>query len=901
MAQAEAEVYAHKLFAPTTYSGTIRRDAILDRILGAKHAPVVLLQGPAGHGKSTALQQLKAACEARGCLSAWLSLDEADNDVRRFSMHLQALLAGLGEGFAGAASWESAIGDPGRRRRSDWLIDLLLKLPRPVALFFDDFQALGNKTILTFFRGLLERVPEHVRIFLGSRSVPEIGLARLVIGNRAQILRAGDLRFSAQEVERFFAASAGLTLSRAEIEAIYRRTEGWPAAVQLFRLALDSPSVRSSLGDLASYRPRELAEYLADNVLGLQPPRVQEFLLRTSLLRRLTAPLCDAVTGWQDSQEMLLQLERSGLFVQAADSGLRWFTYHGLFASLLSEQLRSAAAETWLEVHRGAARWHLEQGLHEEAMHHFVAAGQTAEAVETMDRWAAELVSGGQLMTLERWFDQLPFEQAVQRPQLVAKVAYAFVFLRRQQKLARLLGPMREGAGPAREDSENFDFVRSMAAIATDDLPEAFRIAGRFRLAGREPAGFSAFELSAAANVAAYKGVVTGDFESAANDLALAHRYNPRGEAVFSRGYTIGVEGVKLFLQGRTAEALECFRRGIGEQRMNLDGSFASSALVSCYIWALYEVNRMDQAEALFAQHHDIICDAALLDFMAVAYIPMARIHDARGRPGKAQETLDELEHLARENAWARLVRIVQWERVRRHLLAENLERASQAARRIAGPREPLPPDWMPFSEDLEGEATGRVRLAIHRLALDEAASALAQQLGLQRNRVLRQVKLHLLEAQMHARRGAANAAHRSLRRALQEAGEGRFVRCFLDEGEGVISLLREEYQAIMNSAAGRDGQFGPDRAYIELLLQASGTDLSRAPPPVAAPTEPLTEREKEILVFLANGVSNKEMASRIFVSENTVKFHLKNIYSKLSVCSRLQAITAARGLGLIH
>jgi LuxR family maltose regulon positive regulatory protein len=898
VARVEAEVHTHKLFAPTTYSGYIRRDAILDRILAAEHARVVLLQGPAGHGKTTALQQLKSACEARGCLSAWLSLDEADNDVRRFSIHLQGLLTGLGEGVA-AASREIAITDPGRRRRSDWLIDLLRRLGRPVTLFFDDFQAIGSKSILGFFRGLLERVPDNVRIFIGSRSEPEIGLARLVVGNRAQILRADDLRFSPQEVERFFAASADLAVSRDELAAIYRRTEGWPAALQLFRLALVSPAVRNSLDDLGDYRPRELAEYLADNVLGLQTPRIQGFLLRTALLRRLTAPLCEAVTGRQESQEILLQLERSGLFVRAVDSGLRWFSYHGLFASLLSEQLRSAAPQDWLAVHRRAARWYLDAGLHEEAMHHLLAAGDTEQAAATMDHWAAELAAGGQLVTLERWFDQLPFEAAARRPQLMVKAAYAFVFLRRQRKLARVLERLPEAA--AGGESESFDFIRSMAAISTDDLPQAFGVAGRFRLDGREPRGFSAFELSAAANVRAYRGVITGDFATAAADLALARRFNLRSDAVFSLGYTIGVHGVKLFLQGRVGEALERFRHGMGAQRMHLNGSFASSALVCCYIWVLYETNELDQAEALFAQYHDIISEAALLDFLAVAYVCVARIHDARGRPGKALETLDELENIAQENAWGRLLRLSQWERVRRLLLADQVDRAGLVARRIAPPREALPPEWMPFSDDLEGEAGGRARLAIHRLALDEAAAAVSSQLGLQRQRVFRQVKLHLLEAQIQARRGARNAAHRSLRRALQEGAEGRFVRCFLDEGEAVIQLLREEYQAIMNSAAGREGQFGPDRAYVELLLRNAGTDLSNVPAPVASPTEPLTDREKEILVFLANGASNKEMANRIFVSENTVKFHLKNIYSKLSVCSRVQAITAARGLGLLH
>ncbi|MES1262857.1 MAG: AAA family ATPase, partial [Peristeroidobacter soli] len=309
------DVHAHKFFAPPAYVGAIRRDAILDRVLGDKTARVVLLQGPAGHGKSTVLQQIKSTFEEQGHITAWLTLDEADNDIRRFYLHAQGMAAAL------VAPGEE---HEGGRRRSDWLISLLLKTGKPVALFLDDFQVLYNKTVLTFFRELFERMPEHARLFIGTRSMPEIGLSRLVVNQRAVILHADDLRFSPAEVEQFFSESMK-DVSREEIDAIYRRTEGWPAALQLFRLSLASPQVRRSLVDVGDYRPRELAEYLADNVLALQTPEIQDFLRRTSLLGRLSASLCQAVTGRADSQELLLKLERSGLFVRSLDSDLRWF------------------------------------------------------------------------------------------------------------------------------------------------------------------------------------------------------------------------------------------------------------------------------------------------------------------------------------------------------------------------------------------------------------------------------------------------------------------------------------------------------------------------------------------------------------------------------------------------
>lgn len=899
----QAEVYAHKLFAPTRHAGAIRRTAILERIFGDDCSRTVLLQGPAGHGKSTALQQLKSEFEARGFLTGWLSFDEADNDARRFSIHMHALVAALLGGAAGeAASGDDENSELGRRRRSDWMIDCLFRLGKPVAIFFDEFQTLRDKSILSFFRGLLERVPENVRIFIGSRSVPEIGLARLVISNQALILRADDLRFSPAEVEQFFAASQDLAVSREELAAIYSRTEGWPAALQLFRLTLVSPQVRKSLGDLDSYRPRELAEYLVENVLSLQPPRVQEFLLRTSLLNRLTAPLCDLVTGWTDSQEMLQQLERSGLFLRALDSDLHWFKYHALFSSFLAEQQRAQSAEAALEVHRRAAKWHLAQGLYEEAVHHFVACRDFVRAADTMNIWASRLSAGGHLITIEHWYDQLPFEEVAKRPDLAIKVAYALVFLRRHQKLRPILQLLQRIAGSGElEKTTNPDVLLSMAAVCADKVPDAFNIIERVRIEGWEPSGFAAFELGAGANLVGYRDLAMGEVERARQHLGLARAYSDRGDASFSGGYTVGLTGVTLMMQGQLDAALENFRLGMAEQRMHLDGSFASAALVSCYIWALYEANELDLVEALFAQYREVIADAVLLDFLAVAYLPMARTHDARGRPAKAMEVLDEAESIGHANGWERLVRLVQWERVRRWLVSGAVERAQALAAHIPPAVEPFADSWRLFSEDLEGESFGHIRLAIHAMDTDTAAAILGREMAQQRERVNRQIKLHLFDALLQEKKGAHNAAHRSLRKALQLAQPGQFIRSFIDEGEGILQLLREEYQTIMEGTSSREAQFGADRSFVEQILQASGTDLSRAPVTAVQPLEALTDREKEILIFLANGVSNKEMAGRIFVSENTVKFHLKNIYSKLAVANRLQAISAARQLGIVH
>lgn len=903
-ANAEAEVYSHKLFAPTSYAGAIERKEILQRALHGSAARVVFLQAPAGHGKTTTLQQLKSLCEQDGCLTGWLTLDDADNDTRRFSVHLQAMVLALtGEAAVHAPPGDEDFAAPKLRTRTDWIVDRLLKTGQPVAIFLDEFQVLTSKSLLAFFRELFEHVPANVRFFIGSRSVPDIGMAKLLVNNHATLLRADDLRFSRLEVEDFFASRGpAIEVSREEVESIWLHTEGWPAALQLFRLSLANPDVRRSLGDFGQSRPRELAEYLTDSVLSLQPEVDQEFLLRTSLLSRMTAPLCDEVTGRNRSQDTLLRLERSGLFIRSLDAEARWFKYHALFSSFLAEQVRTEMPEVAQEVHRRAANWHYRNGHYEEAIHHAIETGDFELAADALDDWSSTLVSRAHLMTVERWFGRLPLSCITSRNDLVVKVAYALIFLRRYAELRKLEPALEAGsalqAGPVA--SGHCGIALAMAAMSRNEVAKAFDLIGRVDVRNRDVTGFGAFEYGAAANLLAYRAITCGDFERGRELISIARSYNERAQATFSGGYMVAIEGIGLLLRGQVDEALSRFRTAMAAYQPELDKSFASAAIASCYVFVLYECNELDALEALTGAHLAAIADSTLPDWTMTAFLATARGHDARNRSAKCSEVLDEAETLCRANGWTRPIGTLTWERVRRLLLAGDLARAQKLAASITPDPLPQPDGWLPYAEEIEGETLGRIRLGIHGGDFAAAADLIAQEMANASGRPYRLVKLHLLDAVLQHRRGQRNAAHRSLRKALQLAEPGGFVRVMIDEGSDVLTLLQEEYAALQESLPGGENRLGPSRVYLELLLNAAGLSPGIATSAGQRPLEALTDREKEILVFLANGVSNKEMASRIFVSENTIKFHLKNIYSKLAVSSRVQAITAGRQLGLI-
>jgi LuxR family maltose regulon positive regulatory protein len=359
------------------------------------------------------------------------------------------------------------------------------------------------------------------------------------------------------------------------------------------------------------------------------------------------------------------------------------------------------------------------------------------------------------------------------------------------------------------------------------------------------------------------------------------------------------LDAVRLVLQGQLQEALQRLDTGAVDLRGTLDTSVALAAMTACHLWALYEANELERVEQLAQHHQKAIAASVVPDFIAVAQLSISRTAQAQGLSVKAREALDALEQLGHESRWPRLVQLADWERVRRALVIDgDVKRAASIAERIS-PTPPLPDGWVHISEAMEGPLIGRIRLAIHMGDHAVASQALAGEAAKASSRGYLRIKLSVLDALLLHGKGMLNAAHRSLRRAVRLAQPGGQVRVFLDEGDTVVEMLRAQHQGLSGQSDPAPGKSDAASAYVEHLLAAAGS----VPIPVTRPgphaSEPLSEREKEILRFLCQGIPNKEMASRLFVSENTIKFHLKNIYAKLDARNRSQAINAARELGL--
>jgi len=893
-----------RLSPPRALSGTIQREQLVGRVLRAG-ASLIVIQGPAGHGKSTLMQQVHAECESRGSRAAWLTLHESDNDLTRLISVFHALLGKLGRAESAllSRSGETEFTRGSRRTsRADWVVRRLLSLECPVTLFVDEFHSLSSAEPLAFFHDLIEALPDQIRVVIGSRTLPNIGLPRLIIAERAEIIRAAELMFSTSEVERFL-ASVGTGLTAHEIKAIYDRTAGWPAAIQLYRLSLSNAEVRKSLGDINAFQPRELTEYLTDNVLSIHPHETQRFFLETSLLVRMSGPLCDAVTGRKNSRELLAQLEESGLFVRSLDSAREWFQYHSLFSGFLREQLRRTAPAREAQIHAETARWFADHGDLENALWHAVALEDYAFAATCLDKWSDELVMRGNLATIETWFERLPIAEVQRHPKLLVKVTWALAFMRRQQKLNTILEMM--SAQP--ELAEASSVVRSMVCILSDDIPGARLHSANFRARSEHASNsFALFEAGSTAILEGHFALFAGDLELTQDLLLQGRACGKQANSAFTVLGSIATSAVSMMVQGRLNEALVLLADAPADACMTLDQSIASAAYAASYIQALYEANRLGAAQQLFDESFEVIAGAAQVDFLAIAGIAMVRVYDQHGNVGRANALLDEIESLGHTGALPRLVRLVMWERVRRATLADERERAKSIANRISRDRGAMPEGWIPFSEDTEGAEIGRIRIAVHEHRFADVHRWVEAELptAAPHGRARRRIKLLLLDAMARHLEGQEKSAHRRLREAIRLGRRGGYVRIFLDEGRLATDLLSAMYQ----HHAANEGQFSSalsheirdDQAYLESLLVAAGTECkSRAAGAISpAEREALSGREADILELLTRGMSNREIGDRLFISENTVKFHLKNIYSKLGVKRRSQAINLATPLG---
>ncbi|MBI5256599.1 MAG: helix-turn-helix transcriptional regulator [Burkholderiales bacterium] len=886
-----------RLSPPPQRAAQVPRDAIAGRVAAAASVKLVLVRAPAGFGKTTAMRQTRERLEAQGTATAWFTLERADNDVSRF-------LAGLGAAVAQLGLEAPPPGAPLA------VMDTLARSEAPFALFLDDLELIQEPAVLGLLREVVEHLPRRGQLVVGSRSLPDLGLGRLRARGQLLEIDAALLRFSLAETAEFFRLRAAPALPADTLHRLHDKTEGWITALWLMAMALERRGAVDDLVERFSGTHRDVADYLAEDVLAHQPAPLREFLLRTSILRQLDAPVCQALLPRTDCGAMLRQLEAANLFVTPVDGDADGrYRYHSLFADFLRNQLAREQPEQVARLHLAASGWYEAQQRPVPAIDHAIEGGDHPHALHLLAQHAETFLEQGRMRLLDRWFATLPADKVRERPLLQVVAVWAQCFTHGPwQAMQRL-----EASGCAASDDPAVQaHVNALTPLllAMMDRHQEAADAGRASLA-RLPS-CRPFADSVLSNAMAHVVSVMGQQHEAHRLLDAARR--SQSGSTFNRMYTESMEGLFDLKEGRLRQATARFRIAVSAtphaaSYTHTNGNAWAGVL---YAGVVYEANALDAAEHLLNVYLPLARDVGLPDHMIASHRMRARIAFQRGDVDVAFVLLTELEYLGHERQLPRVVASAKLERARMlllqghgHAAREELARADDPALWERVRRLHL------AAHEVDDLLIGRLRWDIHfgdaRAALPALDAALAEALAA--NRQHRALKLRLLLALARQRSGDAAGASAALAELLQPASREGFVRLILDEGPAVAPLLQRLRSVAQHGAS--EGRRADDPIladYLDRLLTQYGSAVlaeeAEAPAgalPAEAPTEPLTGKELRVLQLLAEGYSNSAMAEKLFVSDSTVRTHLRSINQKLGAHSRTQAVAIARRMGLMR
>jgi LuxR family maltose regulon positive regulatory protein len=940
-----------KLYVPPPRAGRVVRERLLEQLeTGIRTTKLTLISAPAGFGKTTLLSEwihravpppVDAASQPARPHAAWVSLDDGDNDPARFWTYVLSALrtipclrdAGVGE------SALSMLASPQAPPIEAVLTDLINELAETPAsraladgagsgfpphlgpeerlvLVLDDLHVIANLQVIQAMTFLLDHMPPHLHVVVATRSAPALPLSRLRGRGQLSELGAADLRFTPQETAALLNQMMGLGLSAQDVSVLEARTEGWVVGLQMAGHALqgtisaagaDAPQVSRFISAFAGSQ-RYVLDYLTDEVLLREPENVQAFLLRTSILKRLCGPLCDAVMGRDDGQIMLEQMEAANLFVVPLDNQRRWYRYHHLFADLLTKRLHSLHPDMVAELHRRASAWHEADGTIEEAIAHAIAAADFERAARLVEQHAVQqMMSYRRESTLAGWLEALPEELVRSRPWLCVYLGWTRHWMGMRDQVEEAL----QCAEEALDRGSRSDRGREGTADATEPLKAGYIAAIRAHNAlTREQIprvlemGHRAIEL-----------LPEGDYMRCEAAVALGGAYWARGDVAaaqtaFSQARSTALHSgyPPLAVPSACYVAMQQAKQGqlraaYGTYREALDWAIGASGrplpVAGFPLIKLADLSRewndLQAAGRDLERGLELCIQLGHADVWAEAYVMLARLQLALGDQKRVQDALAQADGIAARGidpwieTYADTCRVQLW--LSSGNLAAAIRWAEGSGLQVDGP--------LDYQRDLHHTNLARVLLArgiaygresdlAAALQLLERISAAAERAGW----VSTQIEVSLLRALALDARGARAAALSALERALALAQPGGWVRIFLDEGQRLVPLLRQ--------AAERSGAAS---FAARLLATAGGQPTASEQPSSLRPTalvEPLSDRELEVLRLIAQGLSNREVAERLYIAQGTVKAHASSIYGKLGVNSRTQAVARATALGLL-
>lgn len=894
-----------KFHRPSLPSDLVDRPRLIDQINRGLDRPLTLVTAPAGYGKSILVSAWLNTCERP---SAWLSLDETIDDLGVFLAYFVAAIQTV---FPAALQRTQtllvAMSLPPLGVLTASLVNELDEIERDFIVVLEDYHAIRNQKIHALITALLQPPSKHMHLVLITRRDPPLPQSVLLARHQMAEVRLFDLRFSADEAATFMQHAVGSPLPDEAIAALAEKTEGWITSLRLAALALRySPDANSRIAELQVLeRNRNLTDYLLTEVLSYAPPELENFLLKTAILDRMCGPLCEALFDCGDlevnGQVRLEWLERNNLFTVSLDSERRWYRYHHLLRNFLRNRLeQQCSAGEVARLHSRASAWFAHQGLFEEALQHALLGHDVPAAVRLIAEHRHALMDAEEWQLHARTFGMFSAETVAAYPDLMlmaawiarmggAAGAHVLDLVDQAESLAAQMPDQGEHAVHLRGE---IDTLRALVAYEAASDPENVIALAQRALATTPRSWYyirsvAWLYLAAAYQLAgrldrAYAAVAEGRPEDVAEDGAV------RARVAAARCFIEWMAGDLQAMPRCAAHVL-----AVGETHHRLESLGWGHYLLGS---VAYQRNDLPAAEAHTRAVEEIRYLGRPMAYLQSAFI-CALVYQARNLSDQARQRLDLAFDFLRETRSEGLLPLAQAFQAELAARQGDLGAASHWATTI-GPHVPLTALSYFHAPQL---ALPKILLAQGTPpSLAQAAEALSRLhafvTSIHSTRFA--IEVLALEALLSHAQGNLQNALIALEQAVKLAQPGGFVRVFVDLGPDMARLL---------GRLAAKGVPGVTRDYIAQLLRAFAAERSSPrPQPAAPPTaqagmiEPLTRRELEVLELLAQRMTAREIAQKLVLSDQTVKRHRANVYQKLGVHSRRQAIAAAVALDIL-
>jgi LuxR family maltose regulon positive regulatory protein len=864
--------------------------------------PVVVIVAPAGYGKSTLMASWHDHLTRRGIPCAWVSMDEEDNDAARFMRHLIAALqhadTQIGTDVASlmAADFASASKTVLETLSAD-----IARLQHRIVLFLDDLQFVEEPEILKTLDWLVNYAPRRLQIVIGSREEPRLRLSGLRVRRQLFELGIHQLQFDAEEASQFCRSRLGRDLPGQDLHRLLSKTEGWPAALELVAMALADPARQAAFIEHFAGTDSSLVDYLGEAVLSRMDEQTRTFVFRISMFDRICAPLAAALGNTDSAEELLQAVRVRNLFLIPLDQSGTWVRFHHLVGEFFRERYRRTAPAQARDCLTRGAHWMHANGNLEEAVNCMIRAQEWEQATKWVAESVEELVfRRGYHQTILRWMNALP-ENCVDRyPAIRIQYAFALSFYARHReheaqiyRLQQLLQSLEE---QSHHDTIAIDELRCAVELQTamaSGLRDEGKRGGELAAAwlARWPQA-SLQRKGVMGNVLAFGHKTTGEIGRGLDVIDQTRRWLEQSEGYYALAWTAYLEAVLHMKQGSYLEARLACNNGLELVGRELHGHPAHASLSHAMLAGIaYEFDDVGRAIEHLEHAMNGVNEYGQADAVMVAYLTQARLQRLRHDEDSALAILREGQELGARRALRRVTLTLAAEECCGLSRAGRYEEARLVATRFAFNELPRS-GASDLVSDKAMRAASRYLLQTSPKVVVEALSGAIEH-SRHLNLAHRSVELLLLRALAQKHVGDWSSALTDLSEALTIAAPRQYVRVFLDEGRELGTVLER-----LDPERLRGSEAAPLARRLQQTMIKSDTHDGGHPPPITE--EELTKREVSIIKRLDSGLSNREIAEAIFVSEGTLKWHLHNVYSKLNVRNRAGAMVRARALGIL-